>query len=39
MKIYTCKGDDRTTGLYYGGRVLKDDTDPAAYGDQDVQKQ
>ena len=35
MKIYTRKGDDGTTGLYYGGRVRKDDPAPAAYGDVD----
>jgi cob(I)alamin adenosyltransferase len=35
MKIYTRKGDDGTTGLYYGGRVRKDDAAPAAYGDVD----
>ena len=32
MKIYTRKGDDGTTGLYYGGRVRKDDPAPRAYG-------
>lgn len=32
MKIYTRKGDDGTTGLYYGGRVAKDDPAPRAYG-------
>ena len=35
MKIYTRKGDDGTTGLYYGGRVRKDDAAPSAYGDVD----
>lgn len=35
MKIYTRKGDDGTTGLFYGGRVAKDSTGPAAYGDID----
>ena len=35
MKIYTKKGDDGTTGLYYGGRVRKDDPAPSAYGDID----
>lgn len=35
MKIYTRKGDDGTTGLYYGGRVKKNDPAPAAYGDVD----
>ena len=32
MKIYTRKGDDGSTGLFYGGRVAKDDTGPEAYG-------
>jgi cob(I)alamin adenosyltransferase len=32
MKIYTKKGDDGTTGLFYGGRVSKDDPAPEAYG-------
>ena len=32
MKIYTKKGDDGTTGLFYGGRVRKDDPAPEAYG-------
>ena len=32
MKIYTRKGDDGTTGLFFGGRVRKDDPAPEAYG-------
>ena len=32
MDIYTKKGDDGTTGLFYGGRVWKDDPAPEAYG-------
>lgn len=32
VKIYTRKGDDGTTGLFYGGRVPKDDPAPRAYG-------
>lgn len=32
MKIYTRKGDDGTTGLFYGGRVAKDDSGPESYG-------
>ena len=32
MKIYTRKGDDGSTGLFYGGRVAKDDSGPEAYG-------
>ncbi len=32
MRIYTRKGDDGTTGLFYGGRVWKDDLAPEAYG-------
>ncbi len=35
MKIYTRKGDDGTTGLFFGGRVAKDSTGPVAYGDVD----
>ncbi len=35
MKIYTKKGDDGTTGLFYGGRVSKDDLGPEAYGTVD----
>jgi cob(I)alamin adenosyltransferase len=32
VKIYTRKGDDGTTGLWYGGRVHKFDGRPDAYG-------
>jgi len=32
VKIYTRKGDDGTTGLWYGGRVSKSDGRPEAYG-------
>ncbi len=32
MRIYTRKGDDGRTGLFYGGRVWKDDPAPEAYG-------
>ena len=35
MKVYTRKGDDGTTGLFFGGRVRKDAPAPAAYGDVD----
>ncbi len=35
MKIYTRKGDDGTTGLWYGGRVTKSDPRPEAYGSVD----
>lgn len=35
MKIYTRKGDDGTTGLWYGGRVAKSDARPEAYGSVD----
>lgn len=31
-KLYTGKGDDGTTGLFYGGRVPKDDPRPEAFG-------
>jgi cob(I)alamin adenosyltransferase len=34
-KIYTRKGDDGTTGLWYGGRVAKSDARPEAYGSVD----
>lgn len=32
MKIYTRKGDDGSTGLWYGGRVAKSAGRPEAYG-------
>lgn len=32
MSFYTRKGDDGTTGLYFGGRVRKDGEAPEAYG-------
>ncbi len=35
MKIYTKKGDDGTTSLWYGGRVPKSDARPEAYGSVD----
>ena len=35
MKIYTRKGDDGTTGLWYGGRVPKYAGRPEAYGSID----
>lgn len=35
MRIYTRKGDDGTTGLWYGGRVGKADPRPEAYGSVD----
>jgi cob(I)alamin adenosyltransferase len=34
-RIYTKKGDDGTTGLFYGGRVAKDSELPTAYGTVD----
>ncbi len=35
VKIYTRKGDDGTTGLWYGGRVQKSGARPEAYGSVD----
>ena len=35
MSISTKKGDDGTTGLFYGGRVRKDSERPEAYGQVD----
>jgi cob(I)alamin adenosyltransferase len=35
ISIYTRKGDDGTTGLWYGGRVAKSDPRPEAYGEVD----
>jgi cob(I)alamin adenosyltransferase len=35
VKIYTRKGDDGTTGLWYGGRVPKFHGRPEAYGSVD----
>jgi cob(I)alamin adenosyltransferase len=35
MKIYTRKGDDGTTSLWYGGRVAKSDARTEAYGTLD----
>ncbi len=35
MRIYTKKGDDGTTGLYFGGRVGKDASVVDAYGTVD----
>ncbi|HEU5394872.1 MAG TPA: ATP:cob(I)alamin adenosyltransferase, partial [Candidatus Methylomirabilis sp.] len=32
VKIYTRKGDDGSTSLWYGGRVGKDDPRTEAYG-------
>ncbi|MGZ8667102.1 MAG: cob(I)yrinic acid a,c-diamide adenosyltransferase [Solirubrobacterales bacterium] len=34
-RIYTKKGDDGTTSLWYGGRVLKSDARTEAYGSVD----
>jgi cob(I)alamin adenosyltransferase len=34
-RIYTKKGDDGSTGLFYGGRVPKDSALPRAYGTVD----
>jgi cob(I)alamin adenosyltransferase len=34
-RIYTKKGDDGTTGLFFGGRVAKDSDLPTAYGTVD----
>ena len=35
VKIYTGKGDDGSTSLWYGGRVAKDDARTDAYGSLD----
>lgn len=35
MKVYTKTGDDGTTGLFFAGRVSKDDVGPRSYGDVD----
>src|SRR5262249_60697516 len=35
VKIYTRKGDDGTTSLWYGGRVAKTDARTEAYGSVD----
>src|SRR5262249_59684141 len=35
VKIYTRKGDDGTTSLWYGGRVAKTDARTQAYGSVD----
>ena len=35
MSIYTRKGDDGSTGLFYGGRLSKADPGPEAYGTVD----
>ena len=34
-RIYTLKGDDGTTSLWYGGRISKDDARAEAYGSID----
>jgi len=34
-RIYTRKGDDGSTSLWYGGRVAKSDSRPEAYGSVD----
>ncbi|HUF31893.1 MAG TPA: cob(I)yrinic acid a,c-diamide adenosyltransferase [Acidimicrobiales bacterium] len=35
MSFYTRKGDDGTTGLFFGGRVRKDSAAPEAFGTVD----
>ena len=35
MKVYTRRGDDGSTDLLYGGRVSKNDSQTAVYGDVD----
>jgi cob(I)alamin adenosyltransferase len=35
VDITTKRGDDGTTGLFYGGRVVKDSAQPRAYGTVD----
>ncbi len=35
VKIYTKRGDDGSTGMFYGGRVAKDGSGPVAYGTVD----
>ena len=35
VRIYTKKGDDGTTSLWYGGRIPKDDLHTEAYGTLD----
>jgi len=35
VRIYTKSGDDGTTGLFYGGRLGKDDARVEAYGSSD----